>query len=63
MKAVEMMQKMTQEMKEIREAEEILNQQMENLDKKLRSEQDKNDRLSKVCDGFKSIHEKMKVGF
>eukprot|EP00353_Schmidingerella_taraikaensis_P001186 CAMPEP_0185597146 /NCGR_PEP_ID=MMETSP0434-20130131/81180_1 /TAXON_ID=626734 ORGANISM="Favella taraikaensis, Strain Fe Narragansett Bay" /NCGR_SAMPLE_ID=MMETSP0434 /ASSEMBLY_ACC=CAM_ASM_000379 /LENGTH=90 /DNA_ID=CAMNT_0028225789 /DNA_START=1390 /DNA_END=1662 /DNA_ORIENTATION=- len=53
---------MVQEMKEIREAEEVLNQQLENTDKKLKAEQDKNDRLSRVTTGLQSIYEKMKVG-
>mmetsp|Transcript_26662 Transcript_26662/g.35675 ORF Transcript_26662/g.35675 Transcript_26662/m.35675 type:complete len:94 (+) Transcript_26662:390-671(+) len=56
------MEKMVQEMKEIREAEEVLNQQLENTDKKLKAEQDKNDRLSRVTTGLQSIYEKMKVG-
>ena len=49
-------------MKEIRDAEEVLNLQIENLDKKLRAEQAQNDRLTKVTTGLQSIYEKMKVG-
>ena len=61
--AVQNMEKMEQEVKEIRESEEILNQQLEKAESRLKSEQSKNDKLTGVTQGLQSLHEKMKVGF
>ena len=61
--ALERLEKMTQEVKEIRESEEILTGQLAKTEVKVRTEQIKNDKLTEVTDGIKSMHEKMKVGF
>ena len=57
------LEKFQQEVKEIRENEEVLNQQLETAEKKLRQELAKNDVMSEVTRGLQSLHEKMKVGF
>ena len=61
--AVGEMERMKQEVKEIKESEEVLNQQLERAEQKLRVEQSKNDKLTGVTQGLQALHEKMKVGF
>ena len=61
--AVAQLEKMTQEVKEIKESEEVLTKQLEKAENKLRTEQTKNDKLSEITRGLQAVHEKMKVGF
>ena len=61
--ATEQLEKLKQEVKEIKESEEILNQQLATAEDKLRSEQSKNDKLSEITRAMQALHEKMKAGF
>ena len=61
--AEEGLSKMEQNVKELTEAEELLNKQLDQTQVKLRSETLKNDTLTEVTQGLASLHEKMKVGF
>lgn len=61
--ATEQLEKLKQEVKEIKESEEILNQQLAKAEDKLRSEQSKNDKLSEITRAMQALHEKMKAGF
>jgi len=60
--AVQKMGQMEQEMKELRESEEIIGKRLDVAELKLRSEQVKNDKLMEVSQGLVALHEKMKVG-
>ena len=60
--AVEKMHKMEQEVKEMREAEDVINQQLDQSQKKLRAEKVENEKLAKIVSNIQSLYEKMKVG-
>ena len=47
---------MTQEVKEIRESEEVLTQQLAKTEVKVRTEQLKNDKLEEIASGVQSLH-------
>ena len=55
--------KFEQEAKELRESEEVIAQQLERAEKKLKSEQLKNDKYKDVTDGLQALYDRMRVGF